>query len=239
MQYHSQNGRQRGSWKRWCWTFSMNCWSLDLKLEIGSAELERVGMERGVTDLVLTELFTLRKFEMRRRQRWVGKRQLLVSELTDCSREEWSQSYIRCRMAPGVEWRRMAASGGWLRWPRWFDAVLGENLVVCSSTKLPLPRRPPQAHHDDAHRHRPFPPPACLPFPVENDGEYSQAIELHRRPTRRKADAPRSNPHPSWDSTQSPCRHLADSCFTKRPREWSPSVQGSPHGRTPLPRRRV
>ena len=95
-------------------------------------------------------------------------------------------------------------------------------------------------HHDDAHRHRPFPPPACLPFPVENDGEYSQAIELHRRPTRRKADAPRSNPHPSWDSTHSPCRHLADSWLHQTTSKMvAVSAGQSPWTHTPTPKEGV
>ena len=110
---------------------------LRLQIDLESAELERVGLERcdrpGLDADVdapmgydenwvewCTRAVHAKNFEMpsKVQKSAMDKRKLMESELTDCSREKWSQTCdAGWHLAwSGVEWCRKAASGGWLRW---------------------------------------------------------------------------------------------------------------------------
>ena len=112
--------------ERDCQTCSLECWSFHFKLFLKTPSWNVLGRKEDVTDLDMTrmsmlkawdttkiglsgvhELFTPRKMRCparSRSQRRVDTLKLLESELTDCSRETWSDSCIRrWVVALGVE----------------------------------------------------------------------------------------------------------------------------------------
>ena len=117
MTFYSEIGHRRGSWEK-CSTDEWYCPTCSrLEIELEGVELARDDGTKVSHTWFRRKLRCTRYgenwLELSRSQRWVDKRKLLESELTDCSREEWSVAYIRRWMVSSC--RRMAASGRWLR----------------------------------------------------------------------------------------------------------------------------
>ena len=117
-----------------------------LEIELESADLECVGMERmydrpssdaefdarsmgygGNWVVWCTRAIQAKKNETPSKVQKAamgGQEKLLESELTDCSREERSGRQLHTTLDRGT-WNGVAASGGeWLRWLRWLRWLL-------------------------------------------------------------------------------------------------------------------